>query len=122
MGAEHDSALAPAISGNKETASSTADVASQLNSPVYTANSAEEQRLLRKLDLRLIPIIMLVYLVSFLDRGEYSLLVQCMTHCLTCSTVNIGNAKLYGLEADLGLQGSQYQICVSILFVTYCVC
>lgn len=35
--------------------------------------------------------------------------------------VNIGNARLYGLEEDLGLVGNQYQVAVSILFVTYCV-
>ncbi|KAH8647926.1 MFS transporter [Xylariales sp. PMI_506] len=58
--------------------------------------------LMRKVDIRLIPTIMLLYLFSFLDR------------------VNIGNAKLYGMEADLGLVGSQYQVSVSILFVTYC--
>jgi MFS family permease len=34
--------------------------------------------------------------------------------------VNIGNARLYGLEDDLGLTGDQYQLAVSILFVTYC--
>ncbi|KAH8591454.1 putative MFS transporter [Bisporella sp. PMI_857] len=62
----------------------------------------EEKALLRKLDINLIPIIMILYLFSFLDR------------------VNIGNAKLYGLEKDLGLTGNQYQVCVSILFVTYC--
>jgi sugar phosphate permease len=33
--------------------------------------------------------------------------------------VNIGNARLYGLETDLGLSGSQWQTVVSILFVTY---
>ena len=33
--------------------------------------------------------------------------------------VNIGNARLYGLEEDLGLVGNQFQIAVSILFVTY---
>lgn len=33
--------------------------------------------------------------------------------------VNIGNARLYGLEEDLGLEGDQYQIAVSLLFVTY---
>lgn len=36
--------------------------------------------------------------------------------------MNIGNARLYGMEKDLGLVGDQYQIAVSILFVTYCVC
>lgn len=44
---------------------------------------------------------MLLYLFSFLDR------------------VNIGNARLYGLEDDLGMAGNQYQTAVSILFVTY---
>ena len=43
---------------------------------------------------------MLLYLVSFLDR------------------VNIGNARLYHMEEDLGLHGSQYQTAVSLLFVT----
>lgn len=36
-------------------------------------------------------------------------------------TVNIGNARLYGMEDELSLKGDQYQIAVSILFVTYCV-
>ncbi|KAI5837308.1 major facilitator superfamily domain-containing protein [Morchella snyderi] len=60
-----------------------------------------EKKLVRKLDRHIIPVIMLLYLFSFLDR------------------VNIGNARLYGLEEDLGLQGNQYQVAVSILFVTY---
>jgi hypothetical protein len=33
-------------------------------------------------------------------------------------SVNIGNARLYGLEKDLGLVGNQFQVAVSILFVT----
>lgn len=60
-----------------------------------------EKKLVRKLDLHLIPFVMLAYLLSFLDR------------------VNIGNARLYGLEEDLGLKGNQFQTAVSILFVTY---
>lgn len=35
--------------------------------------------------------------------------------------VNIGNARLYGMEEDLGLDGNKYQIAVSLLFVTYIV-
>lgn len=34
-------------------------------------------------------------------------------------SVNIGNARLFGLEDDLKLVGNQYQILVSILFATY---
>lgn len=33
--------------------------------------------------------------------------------------MNIGNARLYGLEEDLNLSSEQYQIAVSLLFVTY---
>lgn len=60
-----------------------------------------EAKLVRKLDLCIIPMVILLYLLSFLDR------------------VNIGNARLYGLEEDLGLEGNQFQVAVSILFVTY---
>lgn len=63
-----------------------------------------ERKLMRKLDYRIIPMIMWMYLMNFMDR------------------VNIGNARLYGMEEDLNLTGSQYQLAVSILFVTYCVC
>lgn len=30
-----------------------------------------------------------------------------------------GNARLFGLEHDLGLHGNDYQLCVALLFVTY---
>lgn len=61
----------------------------------------EEKALLRKLDRWIVPPVMLLYLFSFLDR------------------VNIGNARLYGMEEDLGLEPGQFQTAVSLLFVTY---
>ncbi|KAL1800353.1 hypothetical protein ACET3X_000695 [Alternaria dauci] len=60
-----------------------------------------EAKIVRKLDLFVIPVVMLLYLLSFLDR------------------VNIGNARLYGLQEDLDMNDSQFQTAVSILFVTY---
>lgn len=81
-----------------------------------------EARLIRKMDLYILPIVVLLYLFSFLDRGVLAVRYT-STITLTCGlTVNIGNARLYGLEEDLGLTGNQYQVAVSILFVTYCVC
>lgn len=38
---------------------------------------------------------------------------------LTTYRVNIGNARLYGLEEDLHLSSEQFQVTVSIFFVTY---
>ncbi|KAJ0299788.1 hypothetical protein COL516b_008905 [Colletotrichum fioriniae] len=65
------------------------------------ADRIAEQKIVRKLDMHIVPLVMLLYLFSFLDR------------------VNIGNARLYNLERDLNLQGNQFQVAVSILFVTY---
>ena len=64
-------------------------------------DAAREARLLRKMDIRLIPVLALLYLMSFLDRG------------------NIGNARLAGLEKDLGLVGNQYAWTLTIFFFSY---
>ncbi|MCJ1301982.1 hypothetical protein MMC08_004783 [Hypocenomyce scalaris] len=74
---------------------------SKADSGIVEVDYAAEKKLVRKLDLYIIPVVMLLYLLSFLDR------------------VNIGNARLYGMEADLGLTGNKYQIAVALLFVTY---
>ncbi|KAF1807991.1 MFS general substrate transporter [Eremomyces bilateralis CBS 781.70] len=60
-----------------------------------------ERKLVRKLDLYIIPVVMLLYLLSFLDR------------------VNIGNARLYHLEEDLSITSQQFNTAVSVLFATY---
>ncbi|OAQ89908.1 major facilitator superfamily transporter [Purpureocillium lilacinum] len=64
---------------------------------------AKYNKLMRKLDLHLIPIIALLYLLAYLDRG------------------NIGNARLAGLEKDLNMKGEQYNIALTIFFVSYIV-
>lgn len=51
-----------------------------------------EKRLRRKLDRRILPIIILIYLLTFVDRA------------------NIGNARIAGLERDLHLKGLDYNI------------
>ncbi|KAG0378475.1 hypothetical protein BGX24_003756 [Mortierella sp. AD032] len=58
-------------------------------------------RLRRKIDWHLLPLLSLMYLFSFLDR------------------VNIGNAKVAGLEKDLNLSPSQYSWALSIFFIGY---
>jgi hypothetical protein len=35
--------------------------------------------------------------------------------------VSIGNARLYGMEDELGMQNNDYLLAVSVLFITYCV-
>ncbi|KAF9922491.1 hypothetical protein FBU30_007357 [Linnemannia zychae] len=58
-------------------------------------------RLRRKIDWHLLPLLSLMYLFSFLDR------------------VNIGNAKVAGLERNLNLSPSEYSWALSIFFIGY---
>lgn len=61
--------------------------------------SGKGKKAIRKMDFRIIPILVIIYLVAFLDRG------------------NIGNARIEGLEADLGISAQQYQWCLSVFFL-----
>jgi hypothetical protein len=65
-------------------------------------SNVDEKNVLRKMDLRLLPMLALLYLLSFLDRG------------------NIGNAKIEGLADDLHMTGPQYNWCLTVFFFTYC--
>ena len=57
----------------------------------------DESALIRKIDLRVVPVICLIYFFAFLDR------------------VNIANASVYGMGHDLGLVGNQYNVALTIL-------
>ncbi|KAK7033226.1 major facilitator superfamily domain-containing protein [Favolaschia claudopus] len=70
--------------------------------PPPTLSTEQERKLWRKVDLRLMPILSLMYLLSFLDRG------------------NIGNARLDGLQDQLNLGGNKYNIALTMFFVPYC--
>lgn len=60
-----------------------------------------ERALVRKIDFRLLPMIVLMYIMNYLDRN------------------NIAAARLAGLEDELNLTSTQYLTCLSILFVGY---
>ncbi|OJA12883.1 hypothetical protein AZE42_02907 [Rhizopogon vesiculosus] len=63
---------------------------------------AGERSLVRKLDSRLMPTAVAIYLLNYIDR------------------VAVTAARLQGLEADLGLSDVQYEAILAILYVTYC--
>jgi hypothetical protein len=61
----------------------------------------EEKALVRKIDIRIFPVLILLFILNFIDRN------------------NFANARLKGLESDLHLTDVQYQTCISILLVGY---
>ncbi|PFH46412.1 hypothetical protein AMATHDRAFT_77688 [Amanita thiersii Skay4041] len=68
--------------------------------PPPTLTPEQERKLWWKVDLRLMPILTIMYLVSFLDRG---------------------NAKLQGLVTQLNLKGNEYNIALTMYFIPYCI-
>ncbi|KAF7557776.1 hypothetical protein G7Z17_g500 [Cylindrodendrum hubeiense] len=78
--------------------------------PVFSNAAASESagldeaavnKLIRKIDLKLLPLLTTLYLLSFLDR------------------TNIGNARLDTFEADLGMSGLMYNNALAIFFPFY---
>lgn len=62
----------------------------------------DEAKVLRKMDLRLIPMLAILYLLCFLDRG------------------NIGNAKIEGMMVDLNLVENEYNLACKFSFPLTC--
>ena len=60
-----------------------------------------EKALLRKLDIRLLPPLTILYLLSFLDRSNGMLLcLDGLFHAYSCL---VGNARLEGLTTDINM-------------------
>ncbi|KAF5554720.1 nicotinamide mononucleotide permease [Fusarium napiforme] len=60
-----------------------------------------EKKVIRKVDRNLVPILFLLFLCAFIDR------------------INIGNARIQGLEADLNMSGEDYNIALFTFFILY---
>lgn len=62
-----------------------------------------ERRLMRRIDLHVIPWLSVLYILSFMDRGS------------------VGNAKLFHLEEDININDGKYLIALSVFFLPYAV-
>jgi hypothetical protein len=67
--------------------------------PSYSAEM--ERKLVRKIDIRLLPLIVIIYLFNYLDRNS------------------IVQARLYGLQEDTNVHGAVYQTAISIFSAGY---
>lgn len=63
-----------------------------------------EKNLVLKCDMHIIPILCVLFVLSFLDR------------------INIGNARLQGLEEDLDMTGNDFSLALFIFFIPYILC
>ncbi|KAF8160635.1 major facilitator superfamily domain-containing protein [Crassisporium funariophilum] len=61
-----------------------------------------ERKLVRKLDMRLLPTIFLIFIMNYIDRN------------------GVTTARLKGMQQDLHINDLQYATVIAILFVSYC--
>ncbi|KAF9013055.1 MFS general substrate transporter [Cyathus striatus] len=61
-----------------------------------------EKKLVRKLDMRVLPTIVLVFIMNYIDRN------------------GVTTARLQGMQQDLHINDVQYATVIAILFVSYC--
>ncbi|KAH8176981.1 major facilitator superfamily protein [Sarocladium implicatum] len=62
-----------------------------------------EKKLVRKIDMHILPCMFIMYLLSYMDR------------------TNIGNARIAGMDKDLNLDSDRYSIALVVFFVSYVV-
>jgi sugar phosphate permease len=69
----------------------------------YVPGSEQEKRMVRKIDIHMLPILWFMYIFNYIDR------------------TNIGNAKVAGLEVDLHMETdpNKYSLALLIFFVGY---
>jgi hypothetical protein len=64
-------------------------------------NSEVSKKLVKKLDLIVLPLLAIIYFTHSLDRA------------------NLGNAKTDGFEKDIGLQDNQYSLILILFYIPY---
>ncbi|KAI0830622.1 MFS general substrate transporter [Trametes gibbosa] len=75
--------------------------AKEIYHPDVDTSGVGERKLLRRIDLHVVPWLAVLYLLNFLDR------------------INVGNAKLYHMTDDLHISDEQYLLALTVFFFPY---
>jgi hypothetical protein len=76
-----------------------AELGRQSTDSLVRATAKEEAAVIRKLDMRILPLVFVLYSFSVLDRS------------------NLGNAKLAGLEDAIDLSGNNYNLLGTLFYI-----
>lgn len=91
----------PCVSSPARNPDNTPDAIEANSTTSPPIDTAMHRRILRKLDIRLLPLLNVLFIVSFADRS------------------NIGNAKIAGMTRDLHLTGNRYNMTVMVFTIAY---
>ena len=79
---------------------STSQVAAE-DAAEETIDPEVERTVIRKCDIRVVPPTIFLFMLSFIDR------------------INIGNARIQGLEADLHMHGTNFNVALLVVFIPF---
>ena len=79
----------------------------------------EEKEVVSRFDRRLVTFLALLYLLAFLDRSSMSNRKYNVQSRILTGRIDIGNAKIAGLQDDLNLSSSQYEWLLTAFYITY---
>ncbi len=77
------------------------ELAEKIDGSLENIDPVAEKKLLWKVDLHVVPPLLILFLLAFLDR------------------VNIGNAKIQGMTTELHMEGQDYNIALFVFFIPY---
>lgn len=110
-----------------ETSQPVLKYANPLDDPQF--KDIDERALLWKIDLKLIPWLSFLYLLSFLDRSAIGEFLRepsgrrrhspFFSDPLPFGTSPSGNARLYGLAEDIGATPKEVNLAVLLFFISY---
>lgn len=82
-------------------------------------DEALEKRVWLKLDFYLLPVVAILYLLSFLVRNcRYNVCIL-RTYQRYQDRTNVGNARIAGLQSDLHMTNHQYSIALTVTYIPY---
>ncbi|KAK0383399.1 hypothetical protein NLU13_9311 [Sarocladium strictum] len=99
----HGAVADESVSGSEVVAAKPESTAVHSEDAPFVFDKKKEAALRRKIDLMVVPTVSLLYLFCFIDRA------------------NIGNARLAGFEEDLGMKGNDYNLVLSVFYISYIV-
>jgi len=98
-----------------------AEPSSSTGAQVYCPDTSrvDERKLMRKIDICVVPWLAVLYFLNFLDRGSIGNAKVRFEYQLSSDNFLMCFQKLYSLEPDLHISDTQYLIALTVFFFPY---
>lgn len=118
---EKDEKNSIAIAEHASASSGEGKAHKQLYNAHIDISGVDEAKLMRKLDMWLVPWLSFLYLLSFLDRSNIGSARVSRSSDRNRRETDRPEQQLYGLEKAIHIDDTQYGLCLTIFFISYAI-